>query len=175
MKIVRQISLPSKIFMNLYIYVIIATPFLLSIISLKQNLQRDTLDIFVILAVVFGLVSGGLILYSACKINRLIRITGTFGREDIRITAENLGWQTIYHNKDYSRFKKTVKFFDLRSWDWGRELTVIYDNDSILINCIALGRGDTPSPFHWHITLKEENRFVNELNTVMNSVPTTAK
>ena len=143
-------------------------PFI-SIFLLKNNLTIGLPFIlsliFLIITVPFGCIS----IYGMLAPERLRRIRGISknkNRELFKKVIKKSGWHTYRGNKEMDIFKKDWKW---TSTNYGRELIVIYDDKDILINCIALGRGEIKLHFHWFSNRKIEKKLMQEFENKMHS------
>lgn len=168
-RVIRKISPFQRMLNGIFIGGYIVFFPAIGIIALGKDIQNDAVTTEVIIWALFGVITGVLMFYSVLKINRLRRINGFPANESmdlVKTAAENLGWQKIYHNREFSGFT----LHDWFAWDWGKELTVIYNDDEVLVNVVALGRGAPYSPFHWIATINAENKFITEIRRLQTNM-----
>ena len=109
----------------------------------------------------------GMLFYSVYHLNSLTRISGISHRQNsqmIKDIAENNNWKIESNNQ-----QMTIISF---SWqetgtDWGKQMTIIYDRNDILVNCTSYGLFSTPSPFHWFANRKKINKLKTEFNKLI--------
>lgn len=53
------------------------------------------------------------------------------------------------------------------SWDYGKQIVVIFCGQDVLINCICWTQDGEGSPFHWFANRKTEKRIINEFETAL--------
>ena len=105
-----------------------------------------------------------LMIYSMSTLNSLERITGKSRGQNskaIKEIAEFYNWK-IYSNNQ----QMTIISFSWKETgtDWGKQMTILYDKEDILVNCTSYGLFSTPSPFHWFANRKKVNKLKSEFN-----------
>ena len=123
----------------------------------KNNNSIELSLIFLIASISIA----SLLMYWTRNIHTLIRIKGLSRVKNSKIVkriAKENNWNVSSSNKDL-----TIIYFDwnMGSTDWGKEMTILYDKNDILVNCISYGLNSNPSPFHW----AANERKVNTLKT----------
>ncbi|MEM9078154.1 MAG: hypothetical protein AAGC43_14010 [Bacteroidota bacterium] len=70
--------------------------------------------------------------------------------------SEDNNWRILTKNE-----KMTIIGFSWKEsgMDWGKQMTILYDAEDILVNCISYGLFSTPSPFHWFANRKKVSRL----------------
>jgi len=143
--------------------IVVFIPFLCGIALFKKISDGEpfvgTLFLFILCLSI-----SGLIIYSISTLNSLERITGKSRGQNsktIKDIAEKHNWK-IYSNNQ----QMTIISF---SWietgtDWGKQMTILYDKEDILVNCTSYGLFSTPSPFHWFANRKKVNKLKIEFN-----------
>jgi len=111
-----------------------------------------------------------LLIYWTRKINTLIRIKGLSRGKNLKIVkriAKENNWNVSSSNQEI-----TIIYFDwnMGSTDWGKEMTIIYDKNDILVNCISYGMNSNPSPFHWAANEKKVNKLKTEFENGIKNV-----
>jgi hypothetical protein len=130
-------------------------------VYLKKSLKTDEIS-FAILLFTFTLVITVLFLYALLNINKLRKIKGLSPKENKKIITnifDTLDWQ-IYRNN--IQFTQATLDWNWCSCDYGKEIVILYENESILINCVSYGRGDLKLFTHWFINRKKENEIIKE-------------
>jgi len=123
---------------------------------------------FLILSLTFSF----LLIYSILNLNKLNRIIGLSRGQNttlIKKIAEKNNWNIYSSNQQMTILNLTWK--ESGGFDWGKQLTIIYDGTDILVNCISFGLHSSPSPFHWFVNkrkIKElKTEFENEIKNVL--------
>jgi len=113
---------------------------------------------------VLCLTLSGLIIYSISTLNSLERIKGNSrgqNSKEIKDIVEKNNWK-IYSNNQ----QMTIINFSWKETgtDWGKQMTILYDQEDILVNCTSYGLLSTPSPFHWFANRKKVSKLKSEFN-----------
>src|SRR5690606_40355912 len=120
---------------------------------------------------VLAILTSGIIIYSVKNLNSLKRIVGLSRNVNSALIikiAERNKWNIFSHNE-----QATIINF---SWenpgtDWGKQMTILYDGNDVLVNCISFALFSTPSPFHWFANKRKINKlqteFENEIKNVL--------
>lgn len=103
-----------------------------------------------------------LLIYSIINIHSLKRVKGLSRGKNlsqIKKIAENNTWNISSTNQQ-------ITIIDF-SWqdsgtDWGKQMTILYDKNDILVNCISFGAFSSPSPFHWFANKRKVNKLITE-------------
>lgn len=100
-------------------------------------------------------------LYSILTIDKLRVICGLTLEKKIisELTCNKLKWSISKSNKSY--------FVFVPKWNWysthyGREFTVIFQENKVLINYTTFLLFDLQSPFHWIADRNAERKFTTE-------------
>ena len=152
-----------------YLMFIIAFPFA-SIMELISDLNKNEPIGFSIFFLVLSLIFSGLIIYSIFDLNSLKRINGlSRGKNSnlIKKIAENNKWNVQSTNQ-----QMTIINF---SWkdagtDWGKQMTILYDDKDILVNCISFGIASSPSPLHWFANKRKVTKLKSEFENGIKNV-----
>lgn len=145
-------SVPLFIFVGMFVFV--------AIMQLYSNVNKNEAIGPSILFLICVLMLCGVILYSMSALYKLKRIKGVSKGKNAYfihniITKNN--WQASIHNRQVS----IIPF----SWrdsgtDWGKQITILYDKDDILVNCISFGIHAIPSPFHGFANRRKVNKLI---------------
>ena len=126
--------------------------------NLKNNNSVLTSLFFLICCITIAC----LLMYWTIKNHSLIRIQGTSRGKNSKIIkdiAKENDWNIRYSNQEIT----VITFpYKLSSTDWGKEMTILYDKNDILVNCISYGLHSSPSPFHWAANTKKVNKLKSE-------------
>lgn len=123
-------------------------PFIFGILVNAELERKEVLGLSIILFIIA--ISLSVLLYkkSIKNIYKLLRITALSpdkNREIIRSIVKNENWNTYFDNKEIFSFGPKRGF----SWTHRREVTILYDNNDLLINSMSFGTRGLVSPFHW--------------------------
>jgi uncharacterized membrane protein len=112
-----------------------------------------------------------LLLYSILSLNTLKRIKGLSIEQNTKL-IKKIAKQNNWNIYSSSQQMTTLNFTWKTSFglDWGKQLTIIYDETDILINCLSLGRHKTPSPFHWFANKRKINKLKTEFENGLKNV-----
>lgn len=144
-------------------------PFI-AIMKFNSNLNKNEPIGFSLSFLIFTLTIGGLMIYSLFNMYKLKRINGiSRGKNSnlIKKIAEKNKWNISVNNQQIS----IIDF----SWqdsgtDWGKQMTIIYDNKDILVNCISFGLYSSTSPFHWFANKRKVNKLTTEFENEIKNV-----
>jgi hypothetical protein len=106
-----------------------------------------------------------LILYSILTMDKLRVINGLTPEKNKSISGlicNKLKWTNSKNNKDCDVFTPKWNWF---STHYGREVTVIYQGNEVLINSTTFLLSDLQSPFHWFADRRTEKKFKIELKS----------
>ncbi|MFD2543748.1 hypothetical protein ACFSSB_15585 [Lacinutrix gracilariae] len=154
----------------LYLMFVIAFPFI-AIMELNSDLNKNEPIGFSIFFLILSFILSSLLIYSIFNVNSVKRISGlSRGKNSnlIKKIAEKNNWNIQSTNQ-----QMTIINF---SWqdsgtDWGKQMTILYNENDILVNCISFGVGSSPSPFHWFANKRKVNKltaeFENEIKNVL--------
>lgn len=97
--------------------------------------------------------------FALTKINTLTCVKGISEYENSQIVKEialKNDWKIHSSNPQMM----VIKFSSLDSGtDWGKQMTILYDGNDILVNCISFALGSTPSPFHLFANRKKISKL----------------
>jgi hypothetical protein len=133
------------------------------------DLDKNESIVLSLLLLTLSLTISALLIYSIVKVNSLKRINGlSRGKNSILIKkiAESNNWNISSSNQQ-------ITIIDF-SWqdvgtDWGKQMTILYDENDILVNCISFGLNSIPSPFHWFANKRKVNKLKVEFeNRIQN-------
>ena len=144
-------------------------PFI-AIMEFNSNLNNDEPIGLSLVFLIFTLIIGGFMLYSIFNVYKLKRIKGlSRGKNSnlIKKIAEKNEWNISANNQQIS----IINF----SWqdsgtDWGKQMTILYDEKDILVNCISFGLFSSPSPFHWFANKRKVNKLKAEFESGIKNV-----
>jgi hypothetical protein len=123
--------------------------------------------IFLILSITFS----SLLIYSILNLNTLKRIKGLSRGQNttlIKKIAEKNNWNIYSSNQQMTILNQNWK--ESSGFDWGKQLTIIYDGTDILVNCISFGLHSSPSPFHWFVNKRKINKLKTEFENGIKNV-----
>jgi hypothetical protein len=122
---------------------------------------------FLILSLTFSF----LLIYSILNLNTLKRIKGSSRGQNtnlIKKIAEKNNWNMYSSNQQMTILNLNWK--ESGGFDWGKQLTIIYDGNDILVNCISYGLHSSPSPFHWFANKRKINKLKTEFENGIKNV-----
>jgi hypothetical protein len=111
--------------------------------------------------------SYGFLIYSTINITKLRSFHGidyAENRKRISKILKKTNWEVRTNRSDLIIAQED---YHILSWDWGKELVIIFEKNEILINCISFGRSQMKSPFHWFVNRKRENEIIREFEKTM--------
>lgn len=106
-------------------------------------------------------------LYSILTKDKLHLINGLTPEKNQSISekiSEKLNWKNNKRNRTYNVFIPKWSWF---STHYGREVTVIYQSNEVLINSTTFLLFDLESPFHWFGNRKIVKQFKTEFENEM--------
>ncbi|KOS04732.1 hypothetical protein AM493_00725 [Flavobacterium akiainvivens] len=139
--------------------------------EIYKGIKYHHVESLSILMLLLSLLLSGFIIYSTIFMLGLSRISGISNvqnRHLVKQTARHLGWEVKHDSAAYTVFYRHNTF---GSWDYGKEITVIYDAHIMLVNVISYGRYGTKSPFHYFGNKWFLNRFLKQLKAVGSGQP----
>jgi hypothetical protein len=145
---------------------ILSFPFI-AFINWKRSLNTDGI-LFSTFLFIIALFLALLFFFAWLNINKLRKVKGISPKENKALIAtilEEFEWE-LYRNN--IQFAQASIDWNWSSFDYGKELVVIYENDNILINCVSFGRGDIKLFSHWFINRKKENEIIKEFESRIN-------
>ncbi|MEP0264284.1 hypothetical protein [Dokdonia sp.] len=145
-------------------------PFI-AIMQFSSDLSKNEPIILSLLFLILVITISSLLVYSIINLYSLKRISGLSRGKNlglIKKIAENNNWNISSTNHQ-------ITIIDF-SWqdagtDWGKQMTILYDEKDILVNCISFGLHSSPSPFHWFANKRKINilkvEFENKIKNVL--------
>jgi hypothetical protein len=130
-------------------------------LSLNKN---ESIGLFLSL-LIFTLIFSAFIVYSIFNVYTLKRIRGIS-----RGKNSNLIKKIVKKNNwDMSANDQQISIINF-SWrdsgtDCGKQMTILYDRNDILVNCISFGFFSSPSPFHWFANQRKVNKLKTEFES----------
>ena len=119
---------------------------------------------------IFTITLTALLFYSIRKLYVLKRINGISISQNktlIMKIGEKNNWKIDSTNKQMTIINFSWK--DVGT-DWGKQMTILYDRNDILVNCISFGLHSTPSPFHWFANKRKVNKLRVEFENGIKNV-----
>ena len=162
-KLIYKESVFFRILDTLFAYVLISIFPFLSIINIYHNGFSERSIIYLLLSIILY----GFLVYSTINITKLRSFQGIDcleNRKRILKILEKTNWEVRTNRSDLVIAHED---FHLLSWDWGKELVIIFEKNEILINCISFGQSQMKSPFHWFVNRKRENEIISEFEKTM--------
>lgn len=149
----------------LYLMLVIAFPFI-AIMELNSDLNKNDSIGVSIFFLISSLILSSLMIYSIFNLNSLKRISGlSRGKNSnlIKQISKKNNWNIQSTNQ-----QMTIINFSCQSsgTDWGKQMTIIYDENDILVNCISFGINSSPSPFHWFSNKRKVNKLKTEFKNL---------
>ena len=153
----------------LYLMFVIALPFA-SLMELNSDLNNNEPIGFSIFFLILSFIFSSLLIYSIFNVNSVKRISGlSRGKNSnlIKRIAKKNNWNIQSTNQQIT----IINF----SWqdsgtDWGKQMTILYDEKDILVNCISFGIASSPSPFHWFANKRKVNKLKSEFENGIKNV-----
>ncbi len=136
---------------------LIAIPTILG--SMYFNAFKENLTVQILFFI--SILMSCLMLYSILTKDRLHLINGLTPERNQSISekiSEKLNWKNNKRNRTYNVFTPKWSWF---STHYGREVTIIYQSNEVLINSTTFLLFDLESPFHWF----GNRRIVKEFKT----------
>ena len=146
----------------LYGMFVVAFPFI-SIMKFNWTLTKNEPIGISLGLLILSLTFSFLLIYSILNINKLKRIKGLSRRKNtnlIKKIAKKNNWNIYSSNQQmtilYLNWKESSGF------DWGKQITIIYDGTDLLVNCISFGLYSSPSPIHWFANKRKIYKLITE-------------
>jgi hypothetical protein len=142
------------------LFFILSFPFI-AFINLRRTLNSEDI-FFSTLLFIISLLIALLFIYALSNINKLRKVKGISPKENKALIT------TILEEFEWGLYRNNIQFtqasidWNWLSFDYGKEIVVIYENENILINCVSFGRGDIKLFSHWFINRKKENEIIKE-------------
>ena len=136
----------------------------------NSDLNKNEPIGFSLLFFILSLILSVLYIYSLVKLKSLKRINGlSRGKNSnlIKKIAEKNNWNVYSTNQ-----QMTIINFPRQNprTDWGKQMTILYDENDILVNCISFGILSSPSPFHWFANKRKVNKLKMEFEIGIKNV-----
>lgn len=167
-KVYRKIWIIVKVFdFLLNLFFILSFPFI-AFINWKRSLTTGDI-LFSTFLFIIALSLALLFFYALLNINKLRKVKGISPKDNkalITTILEEFEWE-LYRNN--IQFTQATIDWSWISFDYGKEIVVIYENENILINCVSYGRGDLKLFTHWFINRKKENEIIKEFEKIVDS------
>lgn len=159
-KIIRSKSFFVRLIDGFYMSMIIGIYPTLAVININRNGITIQSLLILLLAATFSLA----VLYAVLNLRNLQEFEGKtteHNRNVLRKILKELRWKIIDDNEEILIGHKKWDWF---SFDWGKEVVIIYSGKNLLINCICYGKHDLKSPFHWFHCRKIERKIIEEFH-----------
>lgn len=140
---------------------IIVFPFF-AFINIKRSLNIGGDIFFSTFLFIITLILAILFFYALININKLRKVKGISPKENkavITTILEEFEWKLYRNNIQFTQATFDWNWF---SFDYGKEIIILYENENILINCVSYGRWDLKLFSHWFINRKKENQIIRE-------------
>ncbi len=128
-----------------------------------MNINKNGYSIFSISFMLISVILFYLVIYSLLNNSRLRTLNGISDEKNRLLTmgiVTTLNWNIKRNNSQHIVLWKDYDWF---SWDFGKQIIIIFSDNKILINCLSFGRGNLKSPFHWFVNRRIENRIITKL------------
>ncbi len=137
------------------------------VFSSIMNIIKNGYSIFSISLFILSIILFFLTLYSLLNNSKLKAFNGIYenNRKLVFDIFSDGEWTVIKNNSKYVILSKGYNWY---SWDFGKQITIFFLDDKILINCTSFGRGNTKSPFHWFANRRIENKLITKLEFKLN-------
>lgn len=149
---------------------VIAFPFIW-ILEFNSDLTKNQPIGMSLTFLILSLTFSYLLIYSILNLNTLKRIKGLSRGQNtnlIKKIAEKNNWNIYSSNQQMIILNLNWK--ESGGFDWGKQLTIIYDVNDILANCISFGLHSSPSPFHWFANKRKINKLKTEFENGLKNV-----
>ncbi|MFB6344105.1 hypothetical protein ACE1ET_20470 [Saccharicrinis sp. FJH62] len=156
------------LFLDKLIYLLIFLAFLISYLSIiliiePFSLINNSWVYFFPAIFIFGLVT--ILGFKTDKLRRIIGINKELNKQLIIETINDLEWEIVINNQDF--------IIIVPSYDYlingGHQITIIHDQNDILINSVAYAFGGGVSPIHVlsnkSLIRKFSKRFIRKIET----------
>lgn len=162
-KIKGQVIFEEHWFFSIFDFV--CTAFMMGVIvyATFMNINKNGYSIFSISFLLFSVILFYMVFYSLLNNSRLRTLNGISDEKNRLLTmgiVTTLNWNIKRNNSQYIVLWKDYDWF---SWDFGKQIIIIFSDNKIFINCLSFGRGNLKSPFHWFVNRRIENRIITKL------------
>lgn len=102
------------------------------------------------------------LIYSIVNMSSLKRINGLSRGKNfnlIKKVAHKNNWNISLTNQQLTIINLSKR--DSGTY-YGNQITILYDGEDILVNCITFGSFSTPSPFHWFTNKRKIDKLVTD-------------
>tara|TARA_B100001059_G_C17706947_1_gene513321 strand:+ start:442 stop:1050 length:609 start_codon:yes stop_codon:yes gene_type:complete len=154
----------------LYGMFVIAFPFI-SFMEFNSDLTKNEPIGISLTFFTLSLILSSLLIYSILNLNTLKRVKGISRGQNtnlIKKIAEKNNWNIYSSNQQMTILNLNWK--ESSGFDWGKQLTIIYDGTDLLVNCISFGLHSSPSPFHWFANKRKINKLKTEFESGIKNV-----
>lgn len=161
--IIRESLFEKSIEYSFFFILVMMFPFI-SIMQLNSDIDKNESIGFSILLLIVSLTVSSLMIYSFFDMNSLKRISGlSRGKNSILIKkiAKDNKWVISSMNQQIIIINFSWKDSGIGT-DWGKQITILFDGNDILVNCISFGTHSNPSPFHWFANKRKVNTLISE-------------
>jgi hypothetical protein len=157
--------------LDIFFYMIFVFPFpFASGLEFYSDLTKKKPTELSLTFFILSLCFASLMIYSIINLYSLKRINGiSRGKNSslIKQIAEKYNWNIESNNQQ-------ITIIDF-SWqdsgtDWGKQMTILFDKNDILVNCISFGLHSNPSPFHWFANKRKVNKLKTEFENGIKNV-----
>ena len=156
-----------------FLYFMFVVPFPFAAImeftsDLSKNESIGVSFTFLIISFTFSF----MLIYSIMNLNTLKRIKGLSRGQNttlIKKIVERNNWSIYSSNQQMTIIFLNWKESGGFGFDWGKQITIIYDGTDILVNCISFGLNSLPSPFHWFANKRKINKLKFEFENGITS------
>ncbi|MEE9408709.1 MAG: hypothetical protein V3V28_11620 [Polaribacter sp.] len=138
--------------------------------KLFSNLNKKEPIGLSILLLIFTYIISGIMIYSIFNMYKLNRIKGiSRGKNSslLKKIAEKNKWNISDINQQILIINFSWQDFGT---NWGKQLTILFDGNDILVNCISFGLHSMPSPFHWFASKRKLNKLKMEFESGIKNV-----
>jgi len=133
-------------------------------ITVRENNYR--LSAFIVVQLIVIIILSIFVGYRFRQIWRLRKVEGLGVEENrklLRQAAKNFSWNIEKDTRDIMVLVRPTIPFSLSQWDSGREIVILFDGKSLLLNSASFAKYNLKSPFHWIGNRNTENKLIDEL------------
>lgn len=171
--VIRESLLVKSIEYFFFFILVMMFPFIF-ILQLNSDIDKSEPIGISIFFLTVSLIVSSLMIYSFFDMNSLKRISGlSRGKNStlIKKIAKDNKWVISSMNQQITIISFSWKDSGIGT-DWGKQMTILFDGNDILVNCISFGThsSSNPSPFHWFPNRRKVNKlktaFENEIKNI---------
>jgi len=154
----------------LYGMMVICFPFIW-VLELNSDLTKNQPIGMSFTLLILSLTFSILLIYSILNLNTMKRIKGLSIEQNtnlIKKIAKKNNWNIYSNSHQMTALNFTWK--ESFGLDWGKQMTIIYDETDILVNCVSFGRYETPSPIHWFANKRRTNKLTAEFENGIKNI-----